>query len=104
MCIARVTTAAADNYLKWQQDTDSGMGTAADLAGSKVTSGTSETMVGCLVKPTERYVRAVVVRTTTTVFESGHYILFGGAKLPLTSTVSGTTVTGTVVSPAEGTP
>lgn len=98
-------TAAADNTVKIQQDTDSAGGTMADLEGTSVVSGTSdEDVVVTIVKPRERYVRLVAARGTSSTLESVWAILSGPVReLPVDNTTSGT-ITGELhVSPAEGT-
>lgn len=99
-----ITTGAVTS-IKAQQDTDSAMGTAADLAGTAqtVADDADEKMFYIdLVKPTERYVRLVVDRATqNAVVASATAYQYGAHNAPVThgSNVSGETH----VSPAEGT-
>lgn len=91
--------------IKAQQDTDSAMGSAADIAGTaQVVAGDADNSISYidLVKPRERYVRLYVDKdTTNAVAESAVYIQYGARKLPATHAAG---VTGEVhVGPAEGT-
>ena len=98
-------TAASGNTLKIQQDTDSAGGTMADLEGTSVSSGSSdEDIVITIVKPRERYLRAVAARGTSSTLESIWAILSGPVReMPVDNTTTGT-ITGELhVSPAEGT-
>lgn len=71
---------AGTRSIKAQQDTASGMGTAADLAGSGQTvAGTDDNMIYIidLYRPTKRYVRLVVVKDATNACaESAVYIQY----------------------------
>lgn len=98
-------TAGAVTSIKMQQDTASGMGTAADLAGTGQTIADTDdgkTFYIDLAKPKERYVRLVVDRgTQNAVVSSATYIQYGSRVKPVTH---GTNVAGELhVSPAEGT-
>lgn len=100
-----ITTNAVTS-IKAQQDTDSAMGTAADLLGSAQTVADSDdekTFYIDLAKPAERYVRLVVDRgTQNAVVASATYIQYNNHKGPVAS--HGSNVSGeTHVSPAEGT-
>lgn len=102
--IACFGTAAADNYIKAQQDTAVGGGTMADLAGSAVGVGSSDEIVWLdLHRPLERYVRAIAVRTTSSTLSWGVAIPYGAKKQPVDNTTAGTIHGETTVSPAEGT-
>jgi hypothetical protein len=101
-----IATANAGNFLKAQQGQASNLSDAADLAGTKVTSGSSdEAVVLDLHKPLERYVRPVIVRgganTSTGEIWAIQYI---SRSAPRTSDLAGTLASKIVVSPAEGTP
>lgn len=97
-------TAAANNTLKAQQDTVTGMASAADLAGSSVASGTSDEDVWIDVyKPLERFVRVVAARGTSSTLESIWAILYEPRTSPVDNTTTGTIVGELHVSPAEGT-
>ena len=100
-----VITGSAVTSIKAQQDTASGMGTAADLEGTGQTIADDDdekTFYIDLYKPEERYVRLVVPRATqNAVVSSAIYIQYGSSKAPVTH---GTNVTGELhVSPDEGT-
>lgn len=104
MFITSFGTAAAGNTLKAQQDTDSAMGTAADLAGTSVSSGTSDEDVWIdIYRPRERYVRVVAARGTSSTLESIWAVLYGAAAKPVSNVISGTIIGEAHVSPAEGT-
>ena len=98
-------TSGAATAIKMQQDTAAGMGTAADLAGSKQTIADTDgdkTFYIDLIKPQERYIRLVVDRgAQNAVVASAIYIQYNGVKCPVTH---GTNVSGeTHLSNAEGT-
>ena len=90
-----VITGSAVTSIKMQQDTDSAMGTAADLLGTGQTiADTDDEKVFYinLVNPVERYVRVVVDRgTANAVVASAIYIQYGAKAKPTTqgSNVSG---------------
>jgi hypothetical protein len=98
-------TAAANNYLTVQQDDLNAAGGMADLLGSKVASGTSDEDVICEVaQPTKRYVRAYVVRGTSSTCESIWCLRYGAATPQLTAnSVTGTQIAELHVTPIEGT-
>lgn len=98
-------TSGAVTSIKMQQDTDSAMGTAADLLGTGQTiadADSEKTFYIDLVKPQERYVRLVVDRgTQNAVVASATYLQYNGVKKPVSH---GTNVSGeSFSSPAEGT-
>ena len=99
--------AGGTNSIKMQQDSASGMGTAADLLGtsqSVAVTDDDEIYWIDLVKPRERYVRLVMTKDTSNACaESAVYYQYGPKKLPVSNTVADA-VTGEIhVSPAEGT-
>lgn len=106
-CIIRLgaITSGAVTTVKWQQDTASGMGTAADLAGTSMTiadDADGTIVVTEVIKPMERYVRVYVDRATQdAVIASAEYIQFNARTIPVTQP-SGT-ATEVTVGPAEGT-
>jgi len=95
---------AAGNNIKVQQDTDSGGGTMADIAGGLVASGTGGTVMSmaCSVEPTKRYVRCVVTRGTSSACAEIWAILFGADLGPINSDAT-TLTTEQHVRKAEGT-
>lgn len=99
-----ITTNAVTS-IKMQQDSDSAMGSAADLAGTSqaiADSDDGEIFYIDLFRPEERYVRLVVDRgTQNAVVASAEYIQYGPKAAPVTQP-SGTNGE-THVSPAEGT-
>lgn len=102
--VIKFGTAAADNTIKAQQDTASGMGTAADLAGTSVGVGSSDEIVWLdLYRPQERYVRMVAARGTATTIEWGMAIQYGPRVQPVDNAVAGTIYGELHISPSEGT-
>lgn len=102
--ISSFGTAAANNTMKAQQDTVTGMGSAADLLGTSVASGTSDEDVWIDVfRPRERFVRVIGLRGTSTTMESIWAIQYGARKQPVDNTTSGTIIGEAHASPAEGT-
>lgn len=99
-----IATHAAGNYMKGQQDVDSGMGTVADLAGSKVVADADAEVVWLDVyRPLKRYVRAEIVRGTTTVTGDIYALQYSGRVKPETNLVANLLLGSLLVSPAEGT-
>jgi hypothetical protein len=97
-----IGTANAGNYYKLQQDTATGMGSAADLEGTKVTPGDNGDGINIdLYRPQERFVRIVRVRGASSTAESVIAIQYGARKPPVddASTIDGELH----VSPDEGT-
>lgn len=102
--IAKIGTAAADNGIKVQQDTATGMSGAADLEGtSNLSDGTEETLITDIYRPREQFVRPVVVRGTSTTVESVYAIQYGAATCPVDNDASTDNSYELHVSPAEGT-
>lgn len=99
-------TSGAVTSIKMQQDTDSAMGTAADLLGTAQTiadTDDEDTFVIDLFKPRERYVRLVVDRgTQNCVISAATYIRYGARTKPVTS-ASATINVESHVGVAEGT-
>ncbi len=99
-------TAGAVTSIKMQQDTATGMSSAADLAGTAQTVADSDddkVFIINLHRPRERFVRLVVDRgTQNAVVASATYVQYGASTVP---TTQGTGVAGSEshVSPAEGT-
>lgn len=95
-------TANAGNYLKCQQDTATGMGSAADLEGTKITPSTNAYAVKVdLYRPLERYVRIVAVRGASSTLGDVYAIQYQGRKPPYTDATG--IEAETHISPAEGT-
>ena len=100
-------TASAVTSIKAQQDSASGMGTAADLLGTSVTVADDDddkVFYLDIVRPRERYVRCIVDRgTQNAVVDSILAIQYDPKLMPPTH--DSTTVGGgeTHVSVAEGT-
>ena len=99
-----ILTAASGNILKVQQGQASNLSDAADLASSGQSSGTSDEVVAVdVVKPQERYLRATVVRGTSTILGEIWALQYGCRSRPQSNVLSGTINSKTLVSPAEGT-
>ncbi len=96
--------ANAENYIKVKQDTAANGGTAADLAGTKVTSGTSDEGVAIDInRPQKRYLQLSATRTESSALGEIWAILYGPVKAPVVSALTGTLAIEAHVSPAEGT-
>ena len=104
--LAAVATGAVTS-IKAQQDSASGMGTAADLAGTAQTiadDDDNQVFIIDLYQPQERYVRLVVDKDgTNAVAESAIYVQYGPRSLPVSNNVTDAVTTEKHISPAEGT-
>ncbi len=93
--------------LKAQQDTVTGMGTAADLLGTSITIDDDEDnmlLVLDVYRPREQFVRAIVVRgTADAVVDSVIAIQYKADKKPTVQDSSTVADSELHVSPAEGT-
>lgn len=100
-------TSGAVTSVKLQQDTASGMSTAADLAGTGQTvadDDDNQVVIHDLYRPTERYVRVVVDRgTQNAVIDGVVAIQYKGRKQPTTHDSSTVVSCEIYDSPAEGT-
>jgi len=97
-------TSAADNGIKVQQDTATGMASAADLANTQVLlDATETTAIVDVIRPKERFVRAVAVRGTSTTVPAGVAILGGPRTCPFDQDAETDTAYEYHVSPDEGT-
>ena len=102
--IAKFGTAAADNTLHAEQDTATGMASAADLIGTETVGGASDEIMWLDIhKPLERFVRVMADRGTSSTLDWGISIKYGGKKFPADNTTAGTIYGELHVSPAEGT-
>ncbi len=81
--IVRIGTAAANNNIRAQQDTDSGMASAADLTGTLVASGANTVMILEVRDSREQYLRCVVTRGTSTTVDSITAIRYGARQRPV---------------------
>lgn len=101
--LASIASAANNNGVKAQQGQQSNMGDAADLAGTQLLSdGTKTDLLLEIYRPQERYVRASVIRGTTTVIESVWAIQYMAGKKPVNNVTAAQAVE-LWASPAEGT-
>lgn len=93
--------------VKVQQDSASGMGTAADLEGTGITVAADDDdqiFIQDIYKPLERYVRGVVDKdAANAAAEILTYIQYQGQKAPEVNTVADLVTYELHVSPAEGT-
>ena len=102
--MTRFATANAGNYIKVKQDAAADGQTAADLAGTKVTSGTSDECVAIDInRPQKRYLQLSATRTESSALGEIWAILYGPVKAPVVSALTGTLAIEAHVSPAEGT-
>lgn len=101
-----ITTGAVTS-IKAQQDTDSGMGTAADLLGTGITvadDDDNQIFVIDLYRPLERYVRVYVDKdTSNSVAEEAIYIQYQAHERALSGNVTNLVTAEAHLSPAEGT-
>lgn len=96
-------TAAANNGIKGQQGQIANMSDAADLAGTQVLSnGTQTDILLDIYRPQERYLRAAVIRGTTTTIDCVWAIQYMPGKKPVNN-VTAAQVVELWASPAEGT-
>lgn len=100
-----VATGTVD--MKVQQDTATGMASAADLEGTKVSytsDDDNKLAIVEVVRPQERFVRAVIVRATANATIQGVIAIKRNAKNKPTSQSSSHVVASELhLSPAEGT-
>jgi hypothetical protein len=98
-------TAAANNTVNAAQSSDNAStDDYTDLAGTAVTSGTSDEDVWVDVyRPTKRYVRLEAARGTSSTLGDIWAILYEPRVVPTDNVLSGTIVGEGHVSPAEGT-
>ncbi len=98
-------TAAADNTMHVEQGAAAAMSDAADLAGSEVDVGASDEDVWVdVLRPRERYVRAIVTRATSSTVGDVWAIQYRAKDgLPVSNVTSGTINGKQLVYPAEGT-
>jgi hypothetical protein len=100
---AKIATAAAGNYIKVQESDTTTDGDYADLLGTKVVAGTNADVVAVEVyRPGKRYLRASVIRGTSTVLGEIYCNQFGPAVLPVDNIDTGI-VSETHISPIAGT-
>ena len=105
-CIFMTCFAVADagNYIKVKQDTDAAGGGMTDLAGTQVTSGTSDEGVAIDInRPQKRYLQLSATRTESSALGEIWAILYGPVKAPVVSALTGALAIEAHVSPAEGT-
>lgn len=105
MFLTSFGTAAAGNTLKAQQSSDDGgSDDFSDLAGTSVSSGSSDEDVWLdIYRPGKQYVRVVAARGTSSTLESVWAILYGPRQAPVDNTTTGTIVGELHVTPDEGT-
>lgn len=98
-------TAASNNICHLEQDTALGFGDdSQDLEGTLVGAGSSDEAIWVeVVNPTDRYVRAIFQRGTSSDLGPVLAILKGGKTFPADNTISGTIYGEIFSSPAEGT-
>lgn len=98
---------SAVTSIKAQQDSDSGMGTVADLTGTAITvadDDDNQIFVIDLYRPTERYVRVYVDKDTShNSAESAIYIQYQAHERAFSGSVTDLVTAEAHMSPAEGT-
>lgn len=101
--LTSIGTANATNTMTIQQSTATDATTFADLASTKVSSGTNKNNLAVdICRPTERYVRAVIARGAATAICPVWAILYGGDAIG-DSSVAAKLVHEFYYAPAEGT-
>ena len=97
--------AGAVGDIHWEQDTASGMGGAADLAGTAIAVAADDDdqiFVANLYRPLERYVRIVVTKDAANAqAESAVYLQYRGRKAPVSNLNADAYEL--TISPSEGT-
>jgi hypothetical protein len=102
--IAKFGTAAANNLLHAEQDSATGMGSAADLEDSAVAVGSSDEIVWLDVfRPQERFVRCIAQCGTSTTVDWGIALKYNLRNKPADNATAGTIAGALLISPAEGT-
>ena len=97
-------TANATNVIVVQQNTANQTTGMADLAGSKVASGSSdEDVIVEIHKPAERYLQVVASRGASSTLESIWCCLYGKGGSIADNSLTGTQIAEVHASPAEGT-
>lgn len=104
--MATIATGAVTK-VKWQQGAASNMSDAADLEGTGLTvadDDDNQIFAIALVKPRERYVRAVIDKdATNSTAETLTYIVGGNRTLPAFASITDDVTVEVSYSPAEGT-
>lgn len=102
--LTSLSTANATNTIKVQQSATNATDDMTDLAGTEVSSGTTdEDLIVEVHKPGARYVRAVVSRGAATTVENIWAALYGKGGQHAASTLAGTAIAEIHNAPAEGT-
>jgi len=97
-------TANATNLMKIQQSATDATDDMTDLTGTSVTSGTTDEDIIIEVRqPTDRYVRALVLRGASSTCESIWAALYGKGNSISANSLAGTQIAEIHASPAEGT-
>jgi hypothetical protein len=99
--IVRLGSPAANNNIRVQQDVVTGMGAAADLAGTLVNDAAKNQHQITVRRPIEQFVRVRVTRGTTTTIDGITVVQSRPRKNPVTQPTGA--VSETWSSPAEGT-
>lgn len=98
--VVRLGSPAANNNIRAQQDTATGMASAADLTGTLVNHASNNVHMLDILRPLERFVRCRVTRGTTTTIDTMVAIQYRGRSKPPTQPTS---VLEQFASPIEGT-
>jgi hypothetical protein len=99
--IVRLGSPAANNNIRVQEDSVTGMGAAADLAGTLVSSATLNQHMVVVRRQPKQFVRCRVTRGTTTTIDSITVIQTRARRLPVTQPA--TAISEQWNTPAEGT-
>ena len=99
-----LSVANVTNSFKVQQNTANQTTGMADLAGSSVSSGTSdEDLMIEIIRPQKRYLQVVVTRSVSTTCESIWADLYGVDGTLTSNIISGTSIAEQSQAPDEGT-
>jgi hypothetical protein len=103
--ITSLGTAATGNTIHAEQSDDDAATDAYNaLAGTEVSSGTSDEDLWIdIVRPRKRYVEVVITRGTSTTVGDIWAILYHPGEEPVDNTTTGTIAGAAFASPAEGT-
>jgi hypothetical protein len=98
-----IATADPANYLKIAQGNQSNLSDGADIAGSKVVAAANGQVVGVeIFQPSDRYLRASIIRGVSTAAGEIYAIQYGGRKKPPNNVITNVMNILQKVSPDEG--
>lgn len=99
-----IATSNAGNYMNIQSGTDATVTDAADLAGTKVTAAYAASVVWCeIVRPAERYLRAVITRGSSTATGDLYCYQYGATAKQVSNLTTNVIIGEVHIDPTEGT-